>query len=89
MDEIIEMRMWWAGGVVLFGGLLPFFTFCMYYSGKKINAYALVAFFAYYVLFFNYARDIIPEKYDTKIERVYQCGYVDKMVPKYPDGIVK
>lgn len=90
MNEIIEIRMWWAMGIVIIGGLVPFFCFCIYHQGSRtVNAYALICLFVYYFLFFMYGRDVIPEKYNVVTEKVFQCEYVDKLVPKYPDGIVK
>lgn len=86
MDYILEMRMWWAMAIIFCGVVLPVIVlFCIQaFKPRMMKWYHLVVAVTIIVLTFAFARDMIPEKYDVKTEQVYQCEWVDKIVPVYP-----
>lgn len=98
MDDIIQMRAIWSFALVMFGLVLPFISLVVLwvifpskfekFSNRKKNL-ILVSFIIYVASFLFFCRELIPEKYDIKYEKVYQCEYVEKMFPVYPNGVIK
>lgn len=84
-DPILEVRMWWAYLIVFCGVLLPFIClmYIYIYNPKYVKYYHLIGLVCVVVLTVIFGRDIIPEKYDIETIKVYQCEYVEKIVPKY------
>lgn len=84
-DPILEVRMWWAFLIVFCGVFLPFICLmCIYiYNPKYVKYYHLIGLVCIAVLTSIFGKDFIPEKYDIETIKVYQCGYVEKIVPKH------
>lgn len=88
MTDILEIRFYIASAIVFVGMLIIPFTFFFYmarkYGNKKAPWWVLPVIAVYLYIFFNYSRDMIPEKYDIVPVKVYQCEWVEKYEPKYP-----
>lgn len=86
MDPILEVRMWWAIGIVCIGFLLPLLVLAIrqIFFNKDVTWYQAAGYVLWITLWVSFGKELIPEKYDVKTERVYQCEWVDKTVPKYP-----
>lgn len=84
-DPILEVRMWLAFLIVFCGVFLPFICLmCIYiYNPKYVKYYHLIGLVCIAVLTVIFGRDLIPEKYDIETIKVYQCEYIEKIVPKY------
>ena len=85
MDPILEVRMWWAYLIGFCGVLLPFIClmYVYIYNPKYVKYYHLIGLVCVVVLTIIFGRDLIPEKYSIETVKVYQCEYVEKIVPKY------
>lgn len=86
MDDIIQMRAIWSFALILFGVVLPFISLVVWikfsskfdkFSNRNKNI-IFVGFIIYLASFLYFCRELIPEKYDIKYEKVYQCEYVEK-----------
>lgn len=86
MDPILEMRMWWSMAIIFCGICLPLIILMIshIWVPNSVKWYHLALACIVMVCTIVFARDVIPEKYDIKTERVYQCEWVDKIVPLYP-----
>lgn len=86
MDPILEVRMWWSLGIVFIALILPLFVlYIMHMKNRNyLKWWHIPLYFGWVSLWITHGRDIIPDKYDVTTERVYQCEWVDKTVPKYP-----
>lgn len=86
MDPILEVRMWWVIGIVCIGFLLPLLVLALrqIFFNKDATWYQAAGYVLWITLWVSFGKELIPEKYDVKTERVYQCEWVDKTVPKYP-----
>lgn len=91
MEEILLMRTYWIMGIVFFGIIFPMLG-VIYWLGarnqqKNIGIFRVIGIIGYFIFMLVYSQDIIvPKKYQVEYKKVYQCGYVDTMVQKYPDG---
>lgn len=79
-------------GIVFFGIIFPMLGIIYWLNvrnrQKDIGIFKTLGIIGYFIFMFVYAQDIIvPKKYQVEYKKVYQCGYVDTMVPKYPDLI--
>lgn len=94
MQEILEMRTYWIIGIVFFGIITPMLIILGWLRTRDRQKVLPVPVFfgiiGYFIFMFSYGQQIIvPKKYHIEYKNVYQCGYVDVMVPKYPDGITE
>lgn len=86
MDPILEARLWWSIGIICVGFVLPLFVLAIrqVFFNKGVTGYQVAGYVLWVMLWISFGKELIPEEYDVKTEKVYQCEWVYKTVPKYP-----
>ncbi len=92
MDEFFQMRAYWISATVVIGIFVPMVALTCWFqfrtNKKQLPLPFFIGIIAYFMFMISYGPNaILPKKYEVEYKKVYQCGYVDTMVPKYPDLI--
>lgn len=85
--DVMTMRFTVIFLIILFGLFVIPFGVLMYWVRKYNDQgrwWMLPIVILYIVLFFNYARELIPERWSLKPVETYHCEWRTTYEPKYP-----